>query len=125
MTALPYGAREIVETRSVGKRPADMVLLSLIGPLRERNPVVVASPDRAYDWRFLVGLEVLIVARTEICREHVSRIVRDVLAHSPTYLGVWFADRQGGANVAFGSWRLKSGRTMTATDRAAFSGIGK
>ena len=57
---LPYGGREIADLRGQGKCPADMVILSLIGPLREKNPVLVAKPERAYDWRFLVGLEVMV-----------------------------------------------------------------
>lgn len=56
---LPYGAQAIAELRSNRKRPADMVLVSLIGPLHEINPVVMARPDKRYDWRFLAGLEVI------------------------------------------------------------------
>lgn len=47
--SMPYGAQEIADLRAIGKRPADMVLVSLIGPLRELNPVVVARPERRYD----------------------------------------------------------------------------
>jgi len=111
-TAVPYGAQEIIDNRMIGKRPADMVLVSLVGPLREANPVVVAKPGRAYDWRFLARLEVLIVASTAIDRGAVKRVVDAVLPHKPDYLGVWFADRQAGMNVAFGCWRLRSGRGM-------------
>ncbi len=123
-TAVPYGAKEIINNRMVGKRPADMVLVSLVGPLREANPVVVAKPDRAYDWRFLARLEVLIVASTAIDRSAVKRVVDAVLPHKPGYLGVWFADLQAGMNVAFGCWVLRSGRGMGEGDRKAFRGIG-
>lgn len=122
-TAVPYGAQEIINNRMIGKRPADMVLVSLVGPLREVNPVVVAKPGRAYDWRFLARLEVLIVASTAIDRGAVKRVVDAVLLHKPGYLGVWFADRQVGMHVAFGCWRLRSGRGMGAYDRKAFAGI--
>ena len=123
-TAVPYGAQEIIDTRMIGKRPADMVLVSLVGPLRELNHVVVAKPGRAYDWRFLARLEVLIVASTAIDRGAVKRVVDAVLPHKPEYLGVWFADRQVGMNVAFGCWQLRSGRGMGERDRKSFEGIG-
>lgn len=123
-TAVPYGAQEIIDNRMIGKRPADMVLVSLVGPLREANPVVVAKPGRAYDWRFLARLEVLIVVSSAIDRGAVKRVVDAVLPHKPDYLGVWFADRQAGMNVAFGCWRLRSGRGMGEHDRKAFEGIG-
>ena len=95
-----------------------------MGPLREANPVVVAKPGRAYDWRFLARLEVLIVVSSAIDRGAVKRVVDAVLPHKPDYLGVWFADRQAGMNVAFGCWRLRSGRGMGEHDRKAFEGIG-
>lgn len=60
---IPHGAAEIVALRKAGKRPADLVLVSLVGPLRgEGNPQVIAKASRHYDWRFLVGLEVMLVA---------------------------------------------------------------
>lgn len=123
-TAVPYGAQEIIDTRMIGKRPADMVLVSLVGPLRELNHVVVAKPGRSYDWRFLARLEVLIVASTAIDRGAVKRVVDAVLPHKPGYLGVWFADKQDGLHVAFGCWRLQSGRGMGEHDLKAFAGIG-
>ncbi len=125
MSQLPYGAREIVETRAIGKRPADMVLVSLVGPLRELNPVVVARPERSYDWRFLVDLDVLIVASSATDRTLVGCCVRAIIDHKPQYLGLWFADKQHGMNLAFGLWQLRSGRAMGAADRAAFAGIGE
>lgn len=123
-TAVPYGAQEIIDTRMIGKRPADMVLVSLVGPLRELNHVVIAKPGRLYDWRFLARLEVLIVASTAIDRGAVKRVVDSILPHKPGYLGVWFSDKQDGLNVAFGCWRLQSGRGMGEHDRKAFAGIG-
>ncbi len=125
MTAeLPYGAAEIITTRKAGKKPADMILVSLVGPLREQNPVVVARAEKAYDWRFLTRLEVLIVATTSTSKASLARLVESILPHKPSYVGVWFADRQAGMHVAFGGWRLSSGLGMGAQDREAFTGIG-
>jgi hypothetical protein len=91
---LPYGAREIAELRSTGQRPVDLVLISFIGPLRESNPVIVAQPSRSYDWRFLVGLHVAAVVKTDT--PNVASIVKAVEAAKPATLAIWFADKQDG-----------------------------
>jgi len=121
---LPYGAREIAELRSTGQRPADLVLISLIGPLRESNPVIVAQPSRGYDWRFLVGLHVAVVVETDT--PNVAGIVKAIEAADPTTLSVWFADRQDGVNVALQDYRpaTKSGRRMGIMQRVAWAGLG-
>ena len=126
-TQLPYGGREILELRLSRQKPADMVLVSLIGPLRELNHVVVARPERAYDWRFLAGLEVLIVASMGVPAEQINRATTAILGVSPEYLGVWFSDRQNGLNLAFGSWkpRTKTCRKMGFADRRMLAGVGR
>jgi len=121
---LPYGAQQIFDARTAGKRPAEMVLVSLVGPLRETNPVVIANPERTYDWRFSVGLEVLIVADTTIEKSKVTRVINAVLENRPEYLGVWFSDRQAGMHVAFGSWRPRSALTMGNYEKRPLMGIG-
>ena len=125
--ALPYGAAEILALRKSGKRPADMVMVSLVGPLREINPVVIARPEKHYDWRFLTGLEVLIVAAMSIPSGQVNRASEALLEARPDFLGLWFADRQDGLNLAFGSWRpkTKACRRMGIADRRARTGIGR
>lgn len=128
MTArLPYGGQTIADLRSQRKRPAEMVLVSLIGPLRESNPVVIARPERTYDWRFLVGLEVLLVTALRVPAEQTNRVKLALLDVQPDYLGVWFVDAQDGVNVAFGSWRPKSKtcRMMGAAERRNLAGIGE
>lgn len=95
--ALPYGAREIIALRNTGKRPADMVLVSLIGPLREINPVVVAQANRAYDWRFLADLEVLLVANSGITSAPLRRLTTAFAKLTTGFVGVWIADMQAGA----------------------------
>lgn len=121
---LPYGAAEIVALRSAGKRPADMLLISFIGPLRETNPVIVAQASRSYDWRFVVALPVLIVATTETA--NLSGIVKAIDAAAPASLSVWFADQQDGINVLLDGYRprTKAGRRMGAAQRAELAGLG-
>ena len=121
---LPYGAREIAELRSAGQRPADLVLISFLGPLRESNPVIVAQPSRSYDWRFIVGLHVAVVVETDT--PNVASIVKAIEAAAPASLSIWFADRQNGVNIALHGYRphTKGGRRMGIMQRVAWAGLG-
>lgn len=121
---LPYGAREIAELRSTGKRPADLVLISLVGPLRENNPVVIAKAERSYDWRFIVGLSVAVVVTTDT--QNVPGIVKAIEKANPETLSVWFADKQDGLNIALQGYRpsTKTGRRIGVRQRAAWAGLG-
>lgn len=121
---LPYGAAEIVALRTTGKRPADMLLISLIGPLHETNPVVIAQPSRSYDWRFVVALPVLIVATTET--PNLASIVRGIDTAAPSSLSVWFADQQDGVNILIDDHRpkTKTGRRMGIAQRVTLAGLG-
>lgn len=123
---MPYGGKEIAALRANRQRPADMVLVSLIGPLREINPTIIAQPDRRYEWDFLTGLDVLLVVSSNIEKSLVKRAADGILSVGPDYLGVWFADKQNGVNAAFGCWKpkTKTCRMMGIADRRQFAGIG-
>ena len=124
--ALPYNGAQILELRKQGKRPADMLLVSLIGWLGSPNPCVLAHADRAYDWRFLSGLDVLLVADSKINSQQVKATVDAILAQRPEYLGLWIADRQEGAHIAWGSFRPKTAafRRMSHYDKQGFLHLG-
>lgn len=121
---LPYGAAEIVALRSTGKRPADTLLVSFIGPLRETNPVIIAKESRSYDWRFVVALPVMIVATTET--PNLAGLVKAIDAAAPATLSVWFADQQDGINVQLDGHRpqTKTGRRMGVVQRTELAGLG-
>ncbi|MBU1363939.1 MAG: hypothetical protein KKE51_08980 [Gammaproteobacteria bacterium] len=121
---LPYGAAEIVALRTAGKRPADLLLISLVGPLYETNPVIIAQPSRCYDWRFVVALPVLIVATTDT--PHLAGIVNAIDSAEPATLSVWFSDQQDGVNVLIDGYRhrTKTGRRMGVAQRVALAGLG-
>jgi hypothetical protein len=126
--ALPYGAREIALARANGKRPADMLLVSLIGPLSgERNPVVLARPERSYDWRWAAGLEILVVADSITDQPRVKRILEALkrLTPSPDYLGLWLADKQAGTHVCWGNYAPRSARVFGFYEQRIYEGLGK
>ncbi|HLO61713.1 MAG TPA: hypothetical protein VK165_01985 [Azonexus sp.] len=121
---LPYGAAEIVALRTAGKRPADMLLISLVGPLHETNPVIIAQASRSYDWRFVVALPVVVVAET--ATQRLGIIVKAIEGESPQSLSVWFADQQDGVNILIDGYRprSKSGRRMGVAQRVELAGLG-
>lgn len=92
---LPYGARPIVEARMQGKRPAEMLVVSLVGHLDEMNPVVVADPSKAYDWRFVIGLEVCVFAKPGV---KFHPVVCELYRHAPAWIGLWDVESQEGAD---------------------------
>lgn len=126
---IPYGAAEILAARKAGKRPADLLLLSTIGPLRgENNPVLIAQLGREYDWRFLVGLQVLVVSESTQPSGQVRAITEAIKAAKPDYLGVWFIDRRTGLNLVLAGIQSRPRgllRHMTQADRQRFATIGQ
>lgn len=127
--ALPHGGREIAELRAIGKRPADLVLVSLIGPLHgESNPVVIASLRKTYDWRFLTRLEVLVVAKADSDPMAVRRLLDDLKALPVRYLGIWMVDRQQGRNLVVGGVVARPNGLLRYLDpetRKNFTNIGR
>ena len=105
---LPNGAEEIIQLRSQGKRPADMILVSMIGPLHDEvNPVVMAK-DQSYDWRFLHGLNVMLVVNMQTPPETIHRVTEDIAIIKPAYCGVVWYDKNDGLNICWGLYKPKS-----------------
>jgi len=124
---LPYGAAEILKLRKNGKRPADIVLVSLIGPLREVNPVIVANSSRQYDWTSLVDLPVLVVANSDTDKQAVRSVLGAIKALPARSLSLWLADRQNGQHVIVDGVTARPNgllRHMDAQDRRNYAGIG-
>jgi hypothetical protein len=126
--ALPYGAREIALARANGQRPADLLFVSLSGPLSgERNPIVLARPERTYDWRWAAGLEILVVADSLTDRPLVNRVLAalDRLRPFPDYLGLWLADKQTGIHLRWGSYSPRIAREFGFYERRLYEGLGQ
>ena len=123
---LPYGGQAIADLRAIRKRPADMVLVSLIGPLREINPVVTPRPEKLYDWRFLAGLEVMVIADMKIEQALIVQTLEAIERVVPDYLGAWFTDKQDGSNVLIEGYKphSKAMRRMELIQRTGYAGLG-
>lgn len=92
---LPYGARPILDARLQGKRPADLLVVSLVGPLDEPNPVIVAAAGKPYDWRWMRGLKACVFARPGV---RFAPVVLEIGRHAPKWLAVWDVDSHEGAD---------------------------
>lgn len=89
-------AQEILDARLQGLKPAEMILVSLVGTLREVNHTVLASPHEVYDWRWVRGLDICVYidAKVEWRRTVLA------LAHCcPGQLFLWDITSRRGANV--------------------------
>lgn len=90
------GAMPIIAARRKGFKPAEMIIVSLIGRINEPNHTVYASPKTEYDWKWARGLQVCIYASPKVNWQPVARAIA---AELPSFLGIWDADNRQGANV--------------------------
>jgi hypothetical protein len=89
-------AEAIVRARLRGLRPADMVIVSLVGPLAVSNPVVLARPGLAYDWRWTRALDLCLYMRDG---QDWPGLLKDIALQRPAYLSLWCANAGWGAKV--------------------------
>lgn len=94
---LPYGALPIADARKRGLKPADMVIVSLVGPLDCGNPVVIAG-SKEYDWWWTRGLQICVFARSGT---PWRRTLAGISAHRPAKLWLWDVERAEGADVYY------------------------
>lgn len=93
---LPENAETILRARMKGLRPSDMVIVSLLGAARTSNPLVLARPDAAFDWRWVRGLEVCLYVDDQ---PNWYDTLKDIAVQRPAYLGLWNASGQWGADA--------------------------
>lgn len=92
---LPYGGEAILKARAAGKRPAEMVILSLVGPIPGiENPVVWPGKSASIadlDLSFLADLDVEVATDTKIPFARLLEAIRAVQTHA-CGLFVWWSD---------------------------------
>lgn len=94
---VPISAIPIAEARRKGMKPADMVIISLVGRVNENNPTVfVNSPDHAWWW--CRGLEICVYTDK---RAKWARILAAIAKERPAKLLLWDVDRLQGAYVYY------------------------
>jgi hypothetical protein len=88
----PISALPILEARMKGFKPADMVIVSMVGRLRESNPTVYVNGPN-HDWLFVKGLEICL-----FCDKHCKwrETLEAIMAQEPVKTSLWdVLNRQG------------------------------
>jgi len=90
------GAQKIIAARANGMKPADMVIVSLVGVPATENPYVTARVDEQYDWRWVRNLDIGVYVQDD---DDWSETVKAMMMHKPLYLCVWNVPGKWGARV--------------------------
>jgi|SRR5688572_2328492 len=95
---LPNGAEAVLAARKRGMRPAEMLIVSLIGKVGESNHTIYANPGAEYDWRWIVGLDIcLYVNNATNWRTQMTAIAKC----RPNWLGLYNVDQFKGARAFY------------------------
>lgn len=96
MAALPEGAQRILDARLKGYRPADMVIVSMVGKVETQNPLVFARSATGYDWRWARGLDICLYVDLE---DDWPPTLKDIALQRPEHLSLWVPGAGWGAKV--------------------------
>lgn len=93
-------ASQIVDLRKQGKQPGSWVLVSFIGRIgaEDNGFTVYAQPEKEYDWRWVIGLDLIAFARKG---QDVARHLKTIRNERPKSLSLWDVDLKTGAEVHF------------------------
>jgi hypothetical protein len=108
---MAQGAERIAAARKAGKKPADMVIVSMCGLLDERNPQVLVNWKDDYEWWWVRGLQIAVHTKAGA---PWKKTLMAIAAHRPAKLLVWDVERHQGADV----YRLP---TLTSLEAAKSS----
>lgn len=93
---IAVNADAILAARMRGKKPADMVIVSLVGPVAMDNPTVFAKVNEVYDWRWVRDLDVCLYLNDE---QDWPDILKAIALQRPEHLSLWSVSGQWGAKV--------------------------
>jgi hypothetical protein len=96
------GADNIIKERMRGFRPADTVVVSLVGPFSVQNPTVQPEIGKKYDWRWIKGLDVALLIASSIDWRPMAF---DIKQAGPEYLCVWDIHSHRGAQVIWSPYK--------------------
>jgi hypothetical protein len=98
------GAEKIIKARMAGMRPADPVVVSLIGPYAVDNPTVIPEPGKQYDWRWVKGLEVALLIASSVDWKLTAFEIKKA---EPEYFCIWDTKSHRGAQVVWRPYQTK------------------
>lgn len=95
---LPNGAKPVVDARLKGLKPAELLIVSLVGPVGEQNHTVYANAGTEYDWRWVVGLDLCLYVKNGMkWRETLEAVAKC----RPNWLGLYNVDQFKGATASY------------------------
>ncbi len=92
----PHNAAPIIAARLKGRKPAELIRVSLVGELGPGNHVVQVEPGKAYDWRWVRDLDICLYIGSQ--GDWVD-VLKAIALERPEDLSVWNDDEQWGAKV--------------------------
>ncbi len=93
---IPKNADPIIAARLKGRKPVELIRVSLVGPLSEGNHVVHAPPGKAYDWRWTRDLDICL--HIGLSNDWVETL-KAIALQRPAHLNIWNTSDQWGAKV--------------------------
>lgn len=93
---IAINAQPILDARMQGFRPAEMILVSLVGRISEPNHTVLATPSVAYDWRWARDLDVCVYLDEAV---NWRPAVLAIAKAKPQFLALWDVPSKRGATV--------------------------
>lgn len=98
------GADHIVKARLRGYKPADAVVISLVGPFAVQNPTILPDIGQHYDWRWVKDLDVALMIAPVIDWQKTAFEIKQA---GPRYLVVWDIHSHRGAEVVWRPYQTK------------------
>jgi len=104
------GAEEIFKARMKGFKPADTVIVSLVGKLGFENPQCHPAPGQDYDWRWCKALDVVVFMDSN---SDWAALLPKIKICEPSGLYIWAHDMKRGAEVMVKPVQAISGSRST------------
>lgn len=92
----PNGAQQVIDARKKGFKPAELLIISLIGKANEINHTVYAASGGDYDWRWMVGISACIYVKPGVIWKPLALSVAKA---NPSWLGVYDVELFKGADL--------------------------
>ena len=89
-------AAPIIAARLKGRKPAELIRVSLVGSLCHGNHVVHADPSEEYDWRWAFDLDICL--HIGMADDWIDTL-KAIALQRPAHLSIWNTYEQWGAKV--------------------------
>lgn len=95
---IPNGAQQIIDARKRGMKPAEMLIVSLIGKVDELNYTIYANAQAEYEWFWVRGLKVCLYVNQ---KSNWKPVIAAMARNFPEWLGLYDVDQFKGATASY------------------------